>query len=326
MSLREARDEKGNAAELALVLAASREGNLARAEALLDELEARYPMDEEVWILRASLAPTDQEAARHLACALELNPRNEKALRNLSLLRLGTSSRTHSALHRALPERNTCRLCRHSHNGAFETCKSCGIVDDLSRFQEMLNNPQAIPEVVSAAIQRRVDKATANALASAAIGAVNLGDLGLAVELACRAVEVEPDNRDANILVRRLAAPQWLVAVGGASPVLRAVMKVMDRLECLVKVAASGGEARAAIDSLTPRAVLIDSGSGSFGVCRTLRADAASEGIPIFVLGAGIAERVKARAADANGCIPVPFTSDSLVSVLGPYYSLPAAA
>ncbi len=321
-----AQQENENAADLALVVAAAREGNLARAGHLLDVLAARYPMDQEVWILKASLAATDQEAARHLSCALDLNPRNEKALRNLSLLRLGTSSRIHSALHQALPERNTCRLCRHSHGTAFETCKSCGIVADLGQFQEMLNNSGPIPEVVRMAMQRRIDKGTANALASAAIGAINLGDLPQAIDLAGRAARIEPEHRDANTIIRRLGAPHWLVAVGGVNPVVRAVMKVMDRVECLVKVASNGDEARAAIEALTPRAVLVDGGSGGFGMCRSLRADPGSERLPIFLLGAGLAERMKARVAGATGCIPVPFTSDGLMAVLGPYYSSPAAA
>lgn len=317
---------KANAAELALVVAAAREGHVDRASGMLGEMEARYPLDEEIWILKATLAPTDEESARNLTIALDINPRNGNALRNLSLLRLGTSSRMHSALRQALPQRHACRLCRHPHIDRFETCKSCGIVDDVGRLQEMLNNVGAIPEVVRPAMERRIAKGTANALASAAIGAINLGDLGLAIDLACRAAEAEPEHGDANAIVRRLAAPQWLVAVGGGSQVVRAVMKVMDRAECLVKVATDGDEARAVIDSLTPRAVLVDGGPGSFGLCRSLRADPGSEGLPIYMLGASMAERMKARIAGANGCIPVPFTAEGLMAVLGPYYSMPATA
>ncbi len=317
-------ENRGSVAQLLEpVREAAKRGELRDAHSMLQDVEALYPLDEDVWSLKAAIANSDAEAASYLARVVELNPRNERALRDLAMMRLGASSRMHTAVNAAHPAEYKCPLCHHAHTCQFDSCGSCGAITDTRRVLEMVNNAGADAEIIRAAIAHRERKPSAESLAGAAAGALNLRELPAAYDLARRAVELDPNHAGAMLLARRLEDPWWIVAVSPAPAVRLALLRSLEPFAGFVRVAAGREEAIAAIGELRPRAVVIDAktGGGGLALCQPVRSLLGVD-VPLVLLGAGVMEKLRARSAGAVSHVAVPFDASSLIAALKPVVGL----
>jgi twitching motility two-component system response regulator PilG len=289
------------------------------ARQLLAQLEAEYPLDEDVWMWKAGVARKPSEAITALEQALTLNRANERALRMLTMVRINGGGEALPSL-RGTGVPLACRVCGQRHVGAFQTCRACGCLWDHDDLNAMLNNQRTITHFLRQVVEDLEKRPTPEAAYAAAIGRLNLGDMDAALERFQHARELRPSDQRFIQWIARLEGCRVVLAVDDCRTVLNAICAVLGKHGVTVRTAVNGPEALRILKRLRPEAILLDTRMPSldgFETCREIQKQPDLRPVPVILMSASVADHIKGKLAGAAAVMNKPFDAATLVRFVG---------
>jgi CheY-like chemotaxis protein len=324
-------------------VAAAQADRRAEARQWLLQVCAENPANEASWLWLASVTDEPAEAIGYLERALKLNPANERARTGIEHFR---------AL--ANPEW-FCPICQARSKAKFTTCSSCGAVLDLARGDAAIGNPSPnVGKIQEGAARLAAEnKAKPDFVGYYYLGMalLNLGkpeeaighfrsartfrpsDEGLAaqVDLLERALnEVAPPTC-------RISTPESSlqpqaeksILVIDASPIARKlvgmtvhkrgykVLEAQDGREALEVIETHGRPDLIVMEAVIP-------GMDGYALCRAIRHNPVSAGVPVVVLSArsSILDKLRGKVAGADCYLAKPFEPADLIRVVHDYCPL----
>lgn len=306
------------------VVTAIRNQDLDTARNLLTRLEAEFPLDEDVYMWKAGVARTPTDAVNALERVLSLNPRNDRALRTLTLVRVyGYEAAAESLCMTGPPL--CCKVCALKHAKPFRFCSACGSLHDISNLNGMLNNRRVIPRFLLQVVEDLEKRRSPDAAFAAAVGHLNLGRLREAALQVERSCERWPSEARFRIWRERLDNCRLILAIDDSKVVLNAVEQVLGRRGLTVRTAVNGEEALGILETVKPEAILIDNTISGIGdTRRQIRRQPELRDVPFITLSGGFFERMKGRLTGSAAAISKPFNAAELMGTLGSVVNLDA--
>jgi twitching motility two-component system response regulator PilG len=145
---------------------AARNNRKEEGRELLLELTQIDALNEVAWLWLATLAKDVEEAARHTAHVLQINPQNERAKAWMEKLRppvatplpIVTDAASAAALNTNASSGWHCPLCLHETIRASSHCPNCRAVVSLTSLDEILNNQSVNLPLIRDAVRRLEDQ------------------------------------------------------------------------------------------------------------------------------------------------------------------------
>ncbi len=303
------------------VVSAIKRHDIDEARILLEQLEANYPLDEDVWMWKAGVARSPQEAVSALEKVLTLNPKNDRALRTLSLVRIyGPEEGQLPFKGVAVPF--SCKVCGLKHWRAFQTCRACGCLWDVDNLNGMINNHKAIEHYLRQVVEALEKRRTPDSAVAAAFGRLNLGEMEQALAQFQRATELRPNDPRFPQWVARLSSCRTILAVDDCRTVLQAITSVLSKHGFTVRTALGGMHALTLLERIRPEAVLLVirmPDIDGYDTCRAIRRRKTASKVPVIMMSASLMDRLRGRLAGANAYLPKPFDTRDLLNALSPF-------
>lgn len=306
------------------VVSAIRNHDFDTARSLLTRLEADFPLDEDVFMWKAGVARTPSDAVSALERVLSLNPKNDRALRTLTMVRVyGYEAAAESLSMTGTPL--CCKVCALKHAKPFQTCSACGSLSDISNLNGMLNNRRVIPRFLRQVVEDLEKRRSPDAAFAAGIGRLNLGQLPEAVAQFDSSHERWPSEARFRIWREKLDSCRIILAIDESKVVLQAVESVLGRRGFTVRTALGGEDVAQIIEGIRPEAVLYDNRIEDAAETRkAIRKTPGFEHVPFVVMSASIIGRTKAKLGGAAAVVEKPFTAATLLGALGGVVDLEA--
>lgn len=298
------------------VISAIRNHDLDSARSLLTRLEADFPMDEDVFMWKAGVARTPSDAVSALEKVLSLNPKNDRALRTLTMVRVYG----YEAAAESLSMAGTllcCKVCALKHAKPFQACSACGSLSDISNLNGMLNNRRTIPRFLLQVVDDLEKRRSPDAAFAAGIGRLNLGQMPRALAQFDHSHERWPSEARFRIWREKLEQCRVVLTVDSSKVVLDAVEAVLGRTGFTVRTALSGEEALRIVEGVIPEAVLYDNAiEGAADTHKAIRRLPGLDRVPFVVMSSSIVNRTRARLTGAAGVVQKPFNAAALREAL----------
>ncbi len=298
------------------VITAIRNHDFDTARSLLTRLEAEFPLDEDVFMWKAGVALTPSDAVSALERVLALNPKNDRALRTLTMVRVYGYEAAAESLSMMGPLL-CCKVCALKHAKPFQTCSACGSLSDISNLNGMLNNRRVIPRFLRQVVEDLEKRRSPDAAFAAGIGRLNLGQMPEAIAQFDHSHEKWPLEARFRIWREQLDLCRVVLAVDSSRVVLDAVGSVLGRAGYTVRTALSGEEALRIVEGVTPEVVLYENRiEGAADTRRAIRRLPGCNRVPFVVMSSSIISRTRARLGGAAGVVEKPFNASALREAL----------
>ncbi len=337
-------------------IALAKAGQQGTARNLLLESAELEPGNEVVWLWLASVAEAPADAAGCLRRALEINPRNQRAISWLNRIRVP------AAAPRPVWQ---CPLCEASAPGPVERCPHCRAVLTLDDLDAALGNREVDRDLLRGALdryQQANSEEDFHANFYLGVARLNLNHLAEALQHLQQAGRLRPADERLRAQVERLrqlhqaeqrrqrqtAEPEVLpwrerqapapdaawpqegqeaqpsltvLVVDDSATVRKLVSVVLERRGHRVLAASGVMEALARLNDATPDLVLLDvtmPHTDGFQICQILKATSATKNVPVVMLSGkdGFSDKVRGRMAGAVSYITKPFEPATLIEVV----------
>jgi CheY-like chemotaxis protein len=318
-------------------IAAAKQGDRARARALLLEATELEPGYELAWLWLASVAEDRQDTAYYLERALAINPDDERALSWLTHVR------------EQLPQVRKhwkCPLCLGESLVEVEKCPSCKAVTSLRDLDRLLENDECDREALRGAVARleslRGEEVSFEVHYHLGLAYLNLKRVYEGITRLRVASQLRPEDdvlrdRVAELTRRReehaaavaqleraatAASGKRVVLVVDDSPtVLKIVGMALERQGHEVLVAGNAMQALAKLDEATPDLILLDitmPHMDGYQLCKLIKANPLTADIPVVMLSGkdGFFDKVRGRLAGSTDYITKPFDPSTLVEAV----------
>jgi CheY-like chemotaxis protein len=248
---------------------------------------------------------------------------------------------SHSAVEKML-----CPFCNSENEKQAFSCDSCQAVLTLTDLETLLNQNQAVREILEQSVeslQREHESygLSAEQLAFLGIGHINLKNFRKGFMFLQEAVHQNPSNvvldAQVNALAIRLAEMEKQQSIHDSMPKNCKILVVDDsptvRKLIAGKLEKCGHEVICAVDGLdaleklekeTPDLILLDitmPRMDGYQVCKEIRAKAETKEVPVVMISGkdGFFDKVRGRMAGTSGYITKPFGPETLMRTVETY-------
>jgi twitching motility two-component system response regulator PilG len=312
---------------------AARKGWKTVARERLAELVALDPASESGWLWLASVAPNRGEQKRLLLRVLEINPEHEQARALVQRAELRED---------AQPAEWQCPICSFRAAERPELCPGCGLVLSLVDPERVLKNSRLNRELVAGAVpdyeRRLAGSLDYKARYHLGMAYLNLRKVPEGLEQLRAASQLRPGDEILRSQIEILGLTWARLEASeksGAAGALPATVLVIDDSPTVHKLvraslapagfqivtAADGIDGLSRLKELRPVLILLDitmPGMDGYQVCKVIKANPATAGIPVVMLTGreGLIDKVRARMAGSTLYVTKPFTQGSLQKIV----------